>query len=114
MAQAGIPQNVAAFVASQIGSVEQLEVLLFLHGRPDEAWTAEAVSQKLRTNAASTLRCLRELAATSLAVESGGRFQLTNDRARRELVDELARTHATYRVRLIELIFRGSVARTSG
>ncbi len=49
--------DVQRFVAANIDSAEQLEVLLLLHRRPDRGWRAHDVSREVFTvPAAATLR----------------------------------------------------------
>lgn len=53
----GVPVDVQRFIAANIDSAEQLEVLLLLHRRPDRGWRAHDVSREIFTvPAAATLR----------------------------------------------------------
>src|SRR5687768_16699022 len=62
----GIPEDVRRFLLQCIDSVEQLEVLLLLHGAPAQAWNAEAVAQALYSNPDSIARRLAGLHANGL------------------------------------------------
>lgn len=43
-----LPEEMRRFIAHHIESVEQLEILLLLHGQPGRDWSAEAVARELR------------------------------------------------------------------
>lgn len=45
--------DVVNFIYDNIVSVEQLEILLLLHGQSDKEWTADEVSDQIRTSLAS-------------------------------------------------------------
>lgn len=45
LAQTGIPAEVRRFLAAEIESVKQLEVLLLLRGIADKHWTADEVAR---------------------------------------------------------------------
>lgn len=107
MGSAGIPSDVEQFVASTIRSVEQLEVLLLLHDEPQRDWRAREVSSTLRTQEASAAAWLAALAEAGLAKASGDGFRYEPPARLHATIDELQRCYATYRVRLIGLIFAG-------
>jgi len=62
----GVPEEVRRFVLQCIDSVEQLEVLLLLHGSPAVVWSAEAVATTLYSNPDSITRRLNGLHARGL------------------------------------------------
>ena len=68
----GIPEEVRRFVLQCIDSVEQLEVLLLLHGSPAVVWSPEAVAATLYSNAPSIVRRLAGLHAKGLLAAAEG------------------------------------------
>ncbi|HEU4681311.1 MAG TPA: hypothetical protein VFS51_06165 [Gemmatimonadales bacterium] len=61
--RSGIPDDVRRFLLQSIDSVEQLEILLLLHGSPATDWSPDAVAQHLYSNPASVARRLAALQA---------------------------------------------------
>jgi hypothetical protein len=105
----GIPTDVARFIAENIHSVEQLEVLLLLRGAATQAWSAAGVARELRIAEASASDRLEDLRARGLLARSDEaeatyRFAPA-DASKSRLVDALAETYATRRVSVITLIF---------
>jgi hypothetical protein len=72
LSPAGIPDDVKAFIAEYVDSAEQLETLLLLHSRPDEAWDAESVARAIYTVPQSAARRLESLTELGLASSDGG------------------------------------------
>src|SRR5688500_5190852 len=58
---ATIPAEVSQFIAEHITSIEQLEVLLFLHGRTDKARSAAEIATELYIHPESTASRLADL-----------------------------------------------------
>jgi hypothetical protein len=109
-----IPVAVRELLQRDIDSVEQLEVLLLLHDRPERDWTADEVSAELRTNGLSTAARLDDLTARGLIEEVArpGAFRYgPRTAAQRRAVDGLAREYATRRVTVITLIFAKPIDR---
>jgi hypothetical protein len=105
----GLPDDVKKFIADHINSVEQLEVLLLLHGQPQREWSAEAVSQELRIDPASAAERLVDLQARGLLAVSEAsdplyRYQPQNSNLE-YTVNDLAKSYQEYRVTVISLIF---------
>jgi hypothetical protein len=48
MARGGIPRDVRSFIADHVHSITQLELLLLLHGEPEQPWSAAEASRALR------------------------------------------------------------------
>ena len=105
MAEAGIPQDVQALIASSIDSVEQLEVLLLLHGSGGREWRAADVSGALSTTEPSAARCLASLAQSGLLRADDEIYRYEPRPELRPPVDALSRIYSRYRVRIIQLIF---------
>jgi hypothetical protein len=64
--ESGIPRHVEQFIAEHINSVEQLEVLLLLHDRSSEEWTAATVARELHIDPGSAGRRLADWHARGL------------------------------------------------
>jgi hypothetical protein len=105
----GIPPHVAAFIAEQVDSVMQLELLLLLAARPDRAPVPADLAGELRIDAVWVEGQLRAMAGSGLLqVTDGAPPQFayrprTADLAR--TVADLARAYADRRVTVIGLIF---------
>lgn len=103
-----IDEPVRALVARHIVSLEQLEVLLWMRAHPETDWSANHVSDELRTNVTSAERCLRDLARREF-LEPGnepGTWKWSPatdelDRATRGL----ERAYAERRYTVIDLVF---------
>lgn len=61
-----ISKEIAQFIHERINSVEQLEVLLFLRGKPEKGWSAAEVSQELYIQPESAANRLADLHAGGL------------------------------------------------
>lgn len=98
-----------SFIAEFIGSAEQLEVLLLLHGEPDRDFTAAEVSQRVYTVPASALLRLDELASCGLLTSDGAsdpRYRYAPAAATlARRVDRLSAAYRADRVGVVRLIF---------
>jgi hypothetical protein len=104
--QREIPEEVRAFIAQYITSVEQLEVLLLARGSPDRTWTAEEVSAELRTAVHSARARLADLADRSLLKRGSETYSYVPEPdGVRTVIDRLAQIYATHRYTVIDLIF---------
>jgi hypothetical protein len=66
-----LPEDVHRFILSTIESVEQLEVLLLMHGAPDTSWTPEAIAQQLYSTPSSIRVRLEALSRQELVAPEG-------------------------------------------
>lgn len=104
--EARIPDEVRAFVAQHIDSVEQLEVLLALRENAHRAFSPEEIAGELRIDPRSAAQRLKDLQAAGLVVAEGDACRYaprTAELARR--TDALAEMYRTHRVAIISLIF---------
>jgi hypothetical protein len=103
---AGISEEVRLFVLQCIDSVEQLEVLLLLHGSPAVTWSPETVAAALYSNPASIGRRLTALHSRGLlaATEASAYRYLPKSPALDATVSLLADTYRLRRVAVITLI----------
>jgi hypothetical protein len=106
-----IPERLKAFIADQIDSVVQLEILLLLHGAPGRGFSAQDVARELRIDPGWAGPQLAELCARGTLACVGGppppplyRYEPRAPETR-ETIDLLARMYSTHRVTLTALIF---------
>lgn len=111
MIRDALPDDVQRFVAEQITSVEQLEILLLLRGRPDVEWTPTMVSEEIRTSERSATSRLADLERRGLLrsreEESSVKrfwFEPLTESLRRA-VEHVATAYAERRYTVIDLIF---------
>jgi len=99
----GLPQDVHQFLHQNIDSVEQLEVLLLLWGRPERGWTAEDVATAIYSHPSSVVRRLRMLLGQGLLRErEAGCFQYAPRTS--ALHDTVTRLNHMYRERRVAII----------
>lgn len=99
-------QRLRSFVGSYISSVEQADVLLLLRDDPQRAWSAEEISERLRSSRASISGRLRMLTEHRLAsYDPDGRCRYAAEPALDALVAEFKDAYERKRYSLIELIF---------
>lgn len=107
----GFDADVTRLVVNDLRSVWALEVLLRLHGAPDQAWTADRVTQDLRANLAMVQGILSKLQVLGLIVPQADGFVFRP--ANPDIADLVDRTQAAYRQKpfaMISLIGRGARA----
>jgi hypothetical protein len=101
-----VPAEVRRFIAAEIESVGQLEVLLLLRGAPDKSWTPDEVARALVMQLASATDWLDQVAGGKLVTKSAEGYRYTPpSRETERTVDGLAESYAKYRVAVISLIF---------
>jgi hypothetical protein len=106
MAGSSVPASVQRFIAGEIESVAQLEVLLLLRAATDKSWTAAEVARALVIRRETAAHWLDDLTVRGLLRKHGGRYRY--DPATGETdrtIDQLAESYAKYRVAVIALIF---------
>jgi hypothetical protein len=97
------------FISEHLSSAEQLDVLLLLHGRPGESFSATDVSQGVYTVPAAALLRMDELAQAGLLATDGAadpcyRYAPASP-AMAERVDALARAYRANRVGVVRMIY---------
>jgi hypothetical protein len=106
LAQTGVPAEVKQFIAAEIESVGQLDVLLLLRGAPDKSWTASEVARALVMQAPSVEIWLEKMAARGLVSSVGDKYHFAPPTAEVErTIDGLAESYSKYRVAVIGIIF---------
>jgi hypothetical protein len=101
-----VPAEVQRFIAAEIQSVGQLEVLLLLRGAADKNWTSDEVARALVMQRPSVEAWLDTMAVRGLlaATDDAYRFAPPSGEVERT-IDELAESYARYRVAVIGVIF---------
>lgn len=109
MAEADIPEEVKRFLAENIESLFQLEVLLLLQARPEVGWTAEQVDRETRIGLESVKTLLARFEQMGfLSVNQGEdlsyRYQPTTDELD-HVIKLLAMTYKERRVKVTSFIY---------
>jgi hypothetical protein len=100
------------FIASYIGSVEQLEILLLLHANPEKSWSAAQISKHFRSNLDSVSARLQGLLNNGLATRTGDgqgtvfKYHSPSD-AIHQRVQELSVCYVQKRSTIINMIYTG-------
>jgi hypothetical protein len=107
---ANLSDDLEAFIQQEIRSLEQLEVLLLLRGRPERWWSERNVFESIRSSLLSVSDRLAELSAAGF-LERSEHEQLTyryapNTPTRIRLIDELAEAYRQRRIAVIDAIYR--------
>lgn len=106
MSGAGIPDEVAAFIAKHVDSVVQLEGLLLLAADSGRDWSADEVARELRIETSWAEAQLDLLSGQALLERAGGRFRYApRDAGTHAAIAGLAKAYAERRVTVISLIF---------
>ena len=105
-----ISPEVKRFIQNAINSVEQLEVLLFLVSNPEQAWSAEDVSARIRVAPETVAAKLAELhKAQLLAVtdEEAPRYRYApaTSALAQEVADRLNQAYKEGKDTIIQLIY---------
>ena len=61
---AAIPQEIQQFITNHVRSVEQLEILLLIHGTPHKIWSVQSVYSSILSSKSSVERWLEEFVRT--------------------------------------------------
>lgn len=104
-----ISDEVRTLLTQQLDSVVQLELLLLMHSRPAQSWSAEDVARDLRiepNSAAKQLAQLRDRGFLRQDEQDAGRFRYAPASPRVDaVVNELASTYQSRRVTVISLLY---------
>lgn len=102
----GISAPVRDFLLAHVDSIELLEVLLMLAGQPAATFSAEEISDHLRTAPQSATNRLRHLQKHGLVtVQPGGRFGLQPGAALADTLRQVAAAYRERRVAVVTLIY---------
>ena len=101
----GLSPSLVTFIRDHIGSLELVEVLLFLHRYPEAAFGPDAIAAELRLQPRSVAGRCQSLVKSGLVAEDSGRCRFAGTGDQAALVGELAQAWASHRARVIETIF---------
>lgn len=102
----GLSPTVRSFVFAYIDSIEMLEIVLSLAEQPDVSFTAEAISERLRTSPSSAHTRLVALHRQQLVDRTAdGRYLFSAGSRHREVLQEVAAAYRERRVRIVNLIY---------
>jgi hypothetical protein len=99
-------EDLFAFIATSIGSVWALELLLLLKRDPQRSWTTEALIREMRSSAVVIADALKMLRAAGLVVsDTAGayRYQAASERLD-HFVSELEKAYAAMPMTVIKAI----------
>jgi hypothetical protein len=105
-----ISPEVKRFIHSTINSVEQLEVLLFLMSNPERDWSADEVSERIRSTPESVASKLEDLYAARLLTVTRGPvpvycYKPNSEALAQEVAESLDRAYKEGKDTIIQLIF---------
>ena len=105
-----LPDEIRRFIASNIASVAQLEVLLLLRDDHDREWTSDEVSRKLYMAPGGIIRQLNDLVSKGLAYvthapDTRFRYRPKPEDEVAAIIDRLANLYKERRVAVVSLIY---------
>ena len=117
MPEETLPSNLQNFIAQNVRSVEQLEILLLVARDRETDWTVQMVYDAILSTKPSVERWLDEFTRLGFLRKMTGdlvvyRFASRNETA--GLIRNLGDLYKTKPVRVIEAIFRGDRTRAPG
>lgn len=116
MADSELPEKVQRFLREHIESFEQLEIVLLLRSRPEEAFHGSAISTELRLPETIVEEALHTLSQRELVARASGRngplFSYSPETpALAELVSELAQLNLDRRLDIMRSMTANSIER---
>jgi len=109
VAENGIPQSVIAFLAEEIDSVLELEVLLLLRESAPQQLCAQDLANTLKIDATWAKQQMEKFATRGILTRVAGAepcfTYLPSTPGRDAIIKLVADAYATHRVRVVSLIF---------
>lgn len=105
-----LPDDLRAFIARNIHSVEQLEILLFVRRRPADSHTAAAIARELHFDVNSTATRLAELDRSGVLRQTRDGYRYAAAGALDAAVGALSEAYSDRRVAVISVIYAGGQA----
>lgn len=110
-----MPERVRVFLTENVETYEQLEALLLLRIRPEQAWSAAEVAGVLHIDNELAVGALDELCTRRLIEVSResehARYQLGSDTELRQIVDLVARANVENRLEIVRLMHVNAIKR---
>jgi hypothetical protein len=105
-----IPADIQRFLADNIRSIAQLELLLMLHRERQRTWTVADAARELYTAVSMTEPLLESLRAIGLVNLQGDQYQYApKSKQLDQTVGELSQLYQQRRVTIINLIYSAPV-----
>jgi hypothetical protein len=104
-----LPPEIRQFIYEHLRSVEQLEILILLSGKPDSTWSVQTVYEVIVSSKTSVERWLVDFVRIGFFernMESPPLFRFIAGGETAATVEALARLYKMKPVRIIEAIFR--------
>ena len=110
MSETGFSEELGKFIAAEIQSLEQLEILFLLSGNPHRWWTAKSVYDVVKSSLPSVEDRLNEMVVRGLLHKESGanevRFQFApNDPKLWSVVAELREAYKERSVKVVQAIY---------
>ena len=109
MSESGFSDQLNRFIAQEIGSLEQLEVLLFVSANPQKWWTVRDVYNVVKSSLPSITERLNEMVARGFLRKEAGpevRYQFgPNDENLQQLISELSNAYKEKSVKVVQAIY---------
>jgi hypothetical protein len=110
----GLPEEVREFIRLYVSSIEQLEILLYLHGIAPREESGESIARALYLSPESTARQLTHFREKGLVAMSGSTPPLFKIDAKDSLagqrIQSLAQSYRERRVSVINEIFSNPIS----
>lgn len=108
-----IDENTKEFLRKDVGAVDALEILLFLHEHPGIDFSPEKIFQQVQTSQSAVNARLEMLHTKGLISKSGARHSPIyraelNDPERTQMIARLSRLYTHRRVSVIEALYAPS------
>jgi predicted transcriptional regulator len=105
-----LTNKLKAFIASNISTLEDLEMLLLLHAQPDREWDVTEISHELSVDPIALLARIQEFVTKGLVSHKSGASKFSNYQFApssediRTNVDALAAAYKSSRIQLIDYV----------
>ena len=109
VSESAFSKELDAFIADEIKSLEQLEILLLLSGNPHKWWSVATVYEVIKSSTASVAARLEELVARGVIRGEKGaetRYQFSpEDQSLWRIVTELREAYKERPVKVVQAIY---------
>jgi len=108
VSKSGFSEQLDRFIAREISSLEQLEVLLCLFAHPEKWWTVQDVYNVVKSSISSVNDRLNEMVARGFLRQDGDavRYQFApRDENLRTLISELGTAYKEKSVKVVQAIY---------
>ena len=109
MSESGFSETLDKFIASEINSLEQLEILLLLSGTPKQWWTVRSVYEIIKSSLQSVQDRLNEMTESGILVKEGdidARYQFgLTEGSNLDSINELREAYKQRPVKVVQAIY---------